>query len=50
MKTITVVACPKVIYCIHTLFNGKIRGIANPTDIGRCSQKLYFDLMLGTDR
>ena len=35
---------------MHTLLNGKIDGIANPTDIGMRSQKPYFDLMLGRDR
>ena len=41
---------PKIICHMHTLLNGKIDGIANPTDIGMRSQKLYFDLMLGKDR
>ena len=41
---------PKIICHMHTLLNGKIDGIANPTDIGMRSQKLYFDLMLGKER
>lgn len=35
---------------MHTLLNGKIDGIANPTSVGMRSQKLYFDLFLGKDR
>lgn len=35
---------------MHTLLNGKIDGIANPTSVGMRSQKLYFDLFLGEDR
>ena len=46
----TVMSRPKIICHMHTLLNGKIDGIANPTDIGMRSQKLYFDLMLGKDR
>lgn len=41
---------PKIIFHMHTLLNRKIDGIANPTDIGMRSQKLYLDLMLGKDR
>lgn len=35
---------------MHTLLNGKIDGIANPTSEGMRAQKLYFDLILGEDR
>jgi riboflavin biosynthesis pyrimidine reductase len=35
---------------MHTLLNGKIDGIANPTEVGMRSQKLYFDLFLGEHR
>lgn len=38
---------PKIICHMHTLLNGKIDGIANPTELGMRAQKLYFDLMLG---
>lgn len=41
---------PKIICHMHTLLNGKIDGIANPTELGMRAQKLYFDLMLGKDR
>lgn len=41
---------PRVICHMHTLLNGKIDGIANPTSVGMRSQKLYFDLFLGEDR
>lgn len=41
---------PKIICHMHTLLNGKIDGIANITQVGMRSQKLYFDLMLGPDR
>src|SRR5699024_10276102 len=41
---------PKIICHMHTLLNGKIDGIANPTTVGMRSQKLYFDLILGEDR
>lgn len=41
---------PKIICHMHTLLNGKIDGIANPTSVGMRSQKLYFDLFLGKDR
>lgn len=41
---------PKIICHMHTLLNGKIDGIANPTKVGMRSQKLYFDLFLGEDR
>lgn len=41
---------PRIICHMHTLLNGKIDGIANPTPAGMHSQKLYFDLFLGKDR
>lgn len=41
---------PRIICHMHTLLNGKIDGIANPTSVGMRSQKLYFDLFLGEDR
>lgn len=41
---------PKIICHMHTLLNGRIDGIANPTSVGMRSQKLYFDLFLGKDR
>ena len=41
---------PRIICHMHTLLNGKIDGIANPTSVGMRSQKLYFDLFLGKDR
>lgn len=41
---------PRIICHMHTLLNGKIDGIANPTPAGMRSQKLYFDLFLGKDR
>ena len=41
---------PRIICHMHTLLNGKIDGIANPTSVGMRSQKLYFDLSLGKDR
>lgn len=41
---------PRIICHMHTLLNGKIDGIANPTVEGMRSQKLYFDLFLGKDR
>lgn len=41
---------PTIICHMHTLLNGKIDGIANPTSVGMRSQKLYFDLFLGKDR
>lgn len=41
---------PRVICHMHTLLNGKIDGIANPTEVGMRSQRQYFDLMLGQDR
>lgn len=41
---------PRIICHMHTLLNGKIDGIANPTSVGMRSQKLYFDLFLGADR
>jgi riboflavin biosynthesis pyrimidine reductase len=41
---------PRIICHMHTLLNGKIDGIANPTKVGMRAQKLYFDLMLGKDR
>jgi riboflavin biosynthesis pyrimidine reductase len=41
---------PRIICHMHTLLNGKIDGIANPTPLGMRSQKLYFDLFLGEDR
>lgn len=40
----------RIICHMHTLLNGKIDGIANPTSVGMRSQKLYFDLFLGEDR
>ncbi len=43
-------ARPRIICHMHTLLNGKIDGIANPTSVGMRSQKLYFDLFLGEDR
>ncbi|MBM7366383.1 dihydrofolate reductase family protein [Gordonia hydrophobica] len=41
---------PRIICHMHTLLNGKIDGIANPTPVGMRSQKLYFDLFLGENR
>src|SRR5699024_2853080 len=41
---------PRIICHMHTLLNGKIDGIANPTSVGMRSQRLYFDLFLGEDR
>lgn len=41
---------PRIICHMHTLLNGKIDGIANPTSVGMRSQTLYFDLFLGEDR
>ena len=41
---------PRIICHMHTLLNGKIDGIANPTSVDMRSQKLYFDLFLGEDR
>jgi hypothetical protein len=41
---------PKIICHMHTLLNGKIDGIANPTSVGMRSQREYFDLFLGPDR
>ncbi|AXK44296.1 dihydrofolate reductase family protein [Brachybacterium saurashtrense] len=41
---------PRIICHMHTLLNGKIDGIANPTAVGMRSQKLYFDLFLGKER
>lgn len=41
---------PRIICHMHTLLNGKIDGIANPTTVGMRSQNLYFDLFLGKDR
>jgi riboflavin biosynthesis pyrimidine reductase len=41
---------PRIICHMHTLLNGKIDGIANPTAVGMRSQKLYFDLFLGENR
>lgn len=41
---------PKIICHMHTLLNGKIDGIANPTSVGMRSQRLYFDLFLGENR
>ena len=41
---------PRIICHMHTLLNGKIDGIANPTPAGMRSQRLYFDLFLGKDR
>lgn len=41
---------PKIICHMHTLLNGEIDGIANPTSVGMRSQKLYFDLFLDKDR
>lgn len=43
-------ARPRIICHMHTLLNGKIDGIANPTSVGMRSQRLYFDLFLGEDR
>src|SRR5699024_10041143 len=41
---------PMVICHMHTLLNGKIDGIANPTSVGMRSPELYFDLFLGEER
>ena len=41
---------PKIICHMHTLLNGKVDGIANITDVGMRSQRLYHGLMLGEDR
>lgn len=41
---------PRIICHMHTMLNGKIDGIANPTSVGMRSQKLYFDLFLGENR
>lgn len=41
---------PRIICHMHTLLNGKIDGIANPTSMGMNAQRHYFDLFLGKDR
>ncbi|GAA2089909.1 dihydrofolate reductase family protein [Brevibacterium salitolerans] len=41
---------PRIICHMHTLLNGKVDGIANPTSVGMRSQQLYFDLFLGENR
>ncbi|MCV7192307.1 hypothetical protein [Mycolicibacterium brumae] len=36
---------PKIICHMHTLLNGKIDGIANPTERGMIAQREYFNLI-----
>lgn len=40
----------EIICHIHTLLNGEIDGIANPTSAGMRSQRLYLDLFLRENR
>lgn len=41
---------PKIICHMHTLLNGKIDGIANPTSVGMHSQQKYAELFIEENR